>query len=143
MLLRIVMRRGQRIWLRQGSGLPGPMVAAILQQEAHVHAMDGDERMCHRALDRAHLLAAAEDDPGDASAGHGSFCTPAYLEMQRGVCWLTLDRPGKAVAALEAAIRSLPPVYRRDRGVGLSRQAAAFAALGEPGEAAAVAKKAL
>lgn len=128
---------------REAGGFSGPMMAAILQQEAHAHALDGAEKDCGHTLDQAHALAAAPDDPGDASNGHGSFCTPAYLEMQRGVCWLTLDRPGKAVAALEAAIRSLPPVYRRDRGVGLSRQAAAFAALGEPGEAAAVAKKAL
>lgn len=128
---------------RQGSGLPGPMVAAILQQEAHVHAMDGDERMCHRALDRAHLLAAAEDDPGDASAGHGSFCTPAYLEMQRGGCWLMLGRPRQALAALNAGLGALPTAYRRDRGVGVSWLAAALAASGEHAEAATVAMEAL
>jgi hypothetical protein len=94
---------------RGAGGAPGPMLAAILQQEAHAHAMDGDELACHRALDQAHRTAAAEDDPGDASAGHGSFCTPAYLEMQRGACWLTLGRPALAVTALETAARSLPP----------------------------------
>jgi tetratricopeptide (TPR) repeat protein len=128
---------------RQGCELPSLMVAAILQQQAHVYAMDGDERRCHMALDRAHLLAAAADDPGDASAGHGSFCTPAYLEMQRGGCWLRLGRPGRALAALEAALGSLPPAYRRDRGVGLSWQAAALGAEGEHAEAARVAMEAL
>jgi tetratricopeptide (TPR) repeat protein len=128
---------------RQYGGLPGLMVAAILQQQAHVCAMDGNERGCHRALDRAHLLAAAADDPGDASAGHGSFCTPAYLEMQRGGCWLALGRPERALTALDQALVSLPPAYRRDRGVGLSWQAAALAAAGEHAEAARVAMQAL
>lgn len=128
---------------REARALPGPMMAAILQQEAHAHALDGAEKDCHLALDRAHALAAEPDDPGDASNGHGSFCTPAYLEMQRGICWLALEQPAKAVTALEAATGSLPPVYRRDRGVGLSQQAAAFVALGEPAEAAVAAAKAL
>lgn len=128
---------------REGSGLPGPMLAAILQQEAHAYALDGQESECHRALDRAHLLAAAADDPGDASAGHGSFCTPAYLEMQRGACWLTLGQPLRALTVLEVALRSLPPAYRRDRGLALGYQAAAFAAGDEPAEAATSAMQAL
>jgi transcriptional regulator with XRE-family HTH domain len=128
---------------REARGLPGPMMAAILQQEAHAHALDGAEKDCHQTLDHAHALAAEPTDPGDASNGHGSFCTPAYLEMQRGICWLALARPGKAVAALETATRSLPAVYRRDRGVALSQQAAAFVAMGEPAEAAVAAAEAL
>jgi tetratricopeptide (TPR) repeat protein len=128
---------------REAGTVAGPMLAAILQQEAHAYALDGDELACHKALDQAHRSAAADDDPGDASAGHGSFCTPAYLEMQRGACWLTLGRPASAVTALETAVRSLPPAYRRDRGAALSYQAAAYASLGEPAEAARVAMGAL
>ena len=128
---------------REGKDLPGPMLAAILQQEAHAHALDGDEAACQAALDQAHGQAASPDDPGDASNGHGSFCTPAYVEMQRGRCWLLLGQPAKARAALDSAIRSLPPVYRRDRGVALSALATAFAAIGEPGEAATAAMQAL
>ena len=56
--------------------------------------------------------------------------------MQRGRCWLRLGQPAKARTALEGAIWSLPAVYRRDRGVALSALATAFAAIGEPGEAA-------
>ena len=128
---------------REGEDLPGPMLAAIFQQEAHAHALDGDEAACQAALDQAQERAASPDDPGDASNGHGSFCTPAYVEMQRGRCWLRLGRPAKARAALDSAIRSMPPVYRRDRGVALSALATAFAAIGEPGEAAAAAMQAL
>lgn len=128
---------------RDAGGGSGPMLAAILQQEAHGYAMDRAEIACHSTLDRAHALAAAPDDPGDASKGHGSFCTPAYLEMQRGACWLTLGQPARAITALETAVRSLPPAYRRDRGIAFSRQAAAFAAAGEPAEAATAAMHAL
>jgi tetratricopeptide (TPR) repeat protein len=128
---------------REGDDLPGPMLAAILQQEAHAHALDGDEAACQAALDQAQQQAASPDDPGDASNGHGSFCTPAYVEMQRGRCWLRLGQPAKARPALDSAIRSLPAVYRRDRGVALSALATAFAAIGEPGQAAAAAMQAL
>jgi len=126
-----------------GGAATGPMLASILQQEAQGHALDGSEVACHNCLDQAHGLAAAPDDPGDASNGHGSFCTAAYLEMQRGACWLILGRPAKAMGALETAIRSLPPAYRRDRGVAFSHQAAALAAAGEPAEAATAAMQAL
>jgi transcriptional regulator with XRE-family HTH domain len=128
---------------REARGATGPVMAAILQQEAHAYALDGAEKLCHQALDQAHALAAEPNDPGDASNGHGSFCTPAYLEMQRGMCWLTLARPARAIAVLGAAVGSLPPAYRRDRGVALSQQAAALAALGEHAEAALMATQAL
>jgi tetratricopeptide (TPR) repeat protein len=128
---------------REGGDLPAPMLAAIFQQEAHAHALDGAEASCLAALDQARELAASPDDPGDASSGHGSFCTAAYLDMQRGRCWLRLGRPAQARDALDSAVRALPAVYRRDRGVALSALAAALAALREPDEAAAVAVQAL
>jgi hypothetical protein len=63
--------------------------------------------------------------------------------MQRGACWLTLGQPIRALTVLDVALQSLPPAYRRDRGVALGHQAAAFAAGGEPAEAAASAMQAL
>ena len=128
---------------REGGDLPDPMLAVILQQEAHAHALDRAEAACLAALDQAYERAASPDDPGDASGGHGSFCTPAYVEMQRGRCWLRLGRPANAAAALENAIQALPPVYRRDRGVALSALGAACAAIGEPVQAATAAAQAL
>jgi tetratricopeptide (TPR) repeat protein len=128
---------------REGGDLPGRMLAAILQQEAHAHALDGDEAACQAALDQAHERSASPDDPGDASNGHGSFCTAAYVEMQRGRCWLRLGNPARARTALDHAVRSLPAVYRRDRGVALSALATAFAAMGEHVEAADTATRAL
>jgi tetratricopeptide (TPR) repeat protein len=127
---------------REAGELTRPMLAAILQQEAHARALEQNEVACHASLDRA-LELAAPDDLGDASGGHGSFCTPAYLEMQRGTCWLRLGYPSRAVSAYETAIRSLPPAYRRDCGVALSGKAAALAAANDPDQAALTARQAL
>lgn len=127
---------------REAGGLPGPMLAAILQQEAHARALEGDEAACHASLDRAFEVAVA-DSAGDASGGHGSFVSPAYLQMQRGACWLRLGYPSRAVCAYEAAAGSLPAAYRRDLGAALSGKAAAHVAAGEPEEAALAAWQAL
>jgi tetratricopeptide (TPR) repeat protein len=118
------------------------MQAAILQQEAHARALERDEAARHTIIDRDFEVA-IPDSLGDASGGHGSFCTPAYLDMQRGACWLRLGYPSRAVSVYEAAVSSLPPAYRRDLGVALSGKAAAHAAVGEPGQAADTARQAL
>jgi transcriptional regulator with XRE-family HTH domain len=124
------------------SAVPGPMLAAILQQEAHGHALDRSTAACEQALGLARENA-ANGDPGDASGGHGSFCTAAYLDMQAGRCWLVLGQPAKALAPLSAAVDTLPAVYRRDRGIALSGLAAAFAANGETEHGAKAALDAL
>jgi hypothetical protein len=134
------------IGLAQAAGrdhdrLSAPMRAAIIQQEAHGRALDGDEAATQRTLDEAHQWAAT-DTSGDARGGHGSFCTASYLELQRAACWLTLKRPGRAIQLYEATIPELPSVYRRDRGVALGRLAAAYSAAGEPERAAEVASEA-
>jgi tetratricopeptide (TPR) repeat protein len=127
---------------RAAGEVPGPMLAALLQQAAHAHAMDGDEPACHASLDQA-FAAAADDSAGDAAGGHGSFCSAGYLQMQRGACWLRLGYPQRAVGAYEAAASSLPAAYRRDLGAALGGLAAARAAAGEPEQAAFAALQAL
>ncbi|MEV0351521.1 hypothetical protein AB0H88_37595 [Nonomuraea sp. NPDC050680] len=128
--------------LRQ-TDLPAPMQAAIIQQQAQGHALDGEERPCQRKLDQAHTLASSVHDDGDARGGHGSFCTPAYVEIQRAGCWLELKQPARAVATYESALPDLPAVYRRDRGMALAGMAAAYAGQGEPEYAATTAGEAL
>ncbi|MEV6865749.1 hypothetical protein AB0M44_32730 [Streptosporangium subroseum] len=128
---------------RKADLLPVPMRAAILQQEAHGHALDGKEGTCHTMLDEAQVCAMSISDDGDARGGHGSFCSVAYIEIQRARCWLRLKQPSRAVATYEAALPMLPPVYRRDRGMALAGMAAAYTATGEPEQAAAVAGEAL
>jgi hypothetical protein len=127
---------------RAGSDLPTPMRAAISQQEAVGLALDGDEAAAHRKLDEAHMWAAT-DAAGDARAGHGSFCTASYIEVQRAGCWLTLGKPERAIQLYETTLPGVPDVYRRDRGVALGGLASAYAAHGQPEAAARTATEAL
>ncbi|MEV5302934.1 helix-turn-helix transcriptional regulator [Amycolatopsis methanolica] len=127
---------------RDEAALTGPMRAALAQQEAHGYALDGDARSALRKLDDA-LIWAATDNDGDARAGHGSFCTESYLELQRASCWLTLKQPKQAVEVFDRTLPTLPAVYRRDRGVALGRFAAAYVAVDEVEQAASVAREAL
>lgn len=127
---------------RDGNQLPAPMRAAILQQEAQGHALDGEELASQRLLDRAHIWAAT-DDAGDARRGHGSFCIPSYLEIQRAKCWQMIGKPKRAVSFYESALIDLPAVYQRDRGTALGGLAKAYAAAAEPEKAATVAMQAL
>jgi tetratricopeptide (TPR) repeat protein len=118
------------------------MRAAIVQQEGHGYALSGEENLSHRALDTAHQWAAL-DKAGDARGGHGSFCGEIYLELQRAHCWASLGKPQRAVHVYEATLPSLPPVYRRDRGVACSRLARAYVDVGEPEAAAQAGQEAL
>lgn len=127
---------------RDGDRLPNPMRAAILQQEAHGYALAGEEVISHRSLDIAHQWAAL-DNAGEAREGHGSFCSETYLELQRAHCWIELGKPHRAVQAYESTLPSLPPVYRRDRGVAYSRLAQAYVDAEQPDAAAQVARDAL
>jgi hypothetical protein len=76
--------------------LGSPMRAAIRVQQAYGHALDGDERASLQMLDQAHAWA-AEDTSGDARGGHGSYCTPSYIELQHAGCRLALGQPRTAI----------------------------------------------
>lgn len=123
--------------------LTAPMRAAALQQEAHGYALDGDEITCHKRLDSAHEFAASRQTKGDARSGHGDFCTPSYIEIQRANCWLSLDRPDRAAPVFEQALTELPDAYQRDRGLTQARLAMAYAGIREYDEAAEHAASAL
>jgi tetratricopeptide (TPR) repeat protein len=127
---------------RSGEALLPPMRAAIAQQEAVGHSMDGDERSAQRKLDEARQWAATDID-GDARNGHGSFCTASYIEVQRAGCWLTLGKPKRAIELYESTVPQVPTVYRRDRGMALGRLARAYSVVGEPEQAARAATDAL
>lgn len=127
---------------REAVGSGTPMRAAILQQQAHGHALAGDENLMHHTLDAAHKCAASETS-GDARQGHGSFCTPPYLELKRAQYFVVLGKPATAVDLFESVIPALPPIYRRDRGVAFSRLAQAHVAMNHPDQAAVYGRKAL
>ncbi|MFE5859729.1 hypothetical protein [Streptomyces virginiae] len=113
------------------SSLTPQMRAAALQQEAHGHALAGQEVACHQLMDQADACAARPETAGDGRSGHGDFATPAYLDGQRANCWLLLGRPERAAPALASALAALPQVYRRDRGLLHARLATAHARTGE------------
>jgi hypothetical protein len=118
------------------------MRAAVRVQEACAIASTGEDSDALRLLDAAHNWAAT-GDRGDARAGHGSFCTPGYIEVHRAVCLRLSGRPADAIAVYEQAIPTIPTVYRRDRAAALTGKAAAHLAAREPELAAVTAHQAL
>jgi tetratricopeptide (TPR) repeat protein/transcriptional regulator with XRE-family HTH domain len=127
---------------RNEEKLATPTRAAIRVQEAYGHALDGDEQASQRLLDEAHTWAAG-DTVGDAHEGHGSYCTPDHIEIQRASCWLATGKPKKAIRLYEDALRTLPAVYQRNRAAALSRLAMAYLADGQLEQAASTAHAAL
>ena len=127
---------------RNEDQLVTPMRAAIRVQEAYGYALDGDDQAAQGLLDQAHTWAAG-DTEGDARGGHGSYCTPSYIEIQRASCWLTTGKPKKAIALFEEGLRALPVVYQRNRAAALSRLAVAYVADGQFEQAASSAHAAL
>ncbi|MFD9062904.1 hypothetical protein ACFVZ3_15470 [Kitasatospora purpeofusca] len=117
--------------------------ALAAQQEAQGHALMGNPRFAQAKFDEAHEVAASPDDSHADDALDLAYCTPTYIEMQRANCLIELGDPHRAVGMFEAELRVLPPIYRNDQGVYLSRLARAYAVSGEPEQAAAAADRAL
>ncbi|MFH8383567.1 tetratricopeptide repeat protein [Kitasatospora sp. NPDC018058] len=116
--------------------------ALAAQQEAQGHALMGNPRFAQAKFDEAHELAAEPDDSHADDALDLAYCTPTYIEMQRANCLIELGDPRTAVDMFEAELQILPPIYRNDQGVYLSRLARAYAVSGEPEQAAAAADRA-
>jgi len=127
---------------RNEEKLATPTRAAIRVQEAYGHALDDNDRAAQRLLDEAHTWAAG-DTVGDARDGHGSYCTPGYIEIQRGHCWLAIGQAKKAISVYENSLRTMPPVYQRNRAATLTRLAVAYAEYSQPEQAANTAHVAL
>jgi transcriptional regulator with XRE-family HTH domain len=112
--------------------------AIAMLQEAHGHALAGEERIALDRLDIALELAerAVHDE------GPGRYLSPGYVELQRSTCWLALGWPEQAIPLLERELADLPAIHRRDRGVYTARLARAYAMAGEREQAATVAREA-
>ncbi|WP_189213463.1 helix-turn-helix domain-containing protein [Actinokineospora fastidiosa] len=111
--------------------------ALALRQQAHVHARRRDAGSCERALAVAFDLAERAPEPSGAL---GSYCTPAYLQMEAADCWIELGRPEVAIGALRGSLARWEPQYRRDLGVCLARLSLAHAAGSQPEHAVEVAR---
>lgn len=107
-----------------------PNLAAVsLRAAAVAYSLSGESTACARALgDAQELLQAADPAKGDDLA---PYCTPAYLAMEAGGCWLALSQPRKAIASLETGIERWPAGQGRDRSLALSRLASAYAEVGD------------
>lgn len=107
------------------------MRALSARQEAHAHAMFGDQDACVRSLDRAFELAAEPAEERDIAR----YGTPNYIEMEAAHCWVELGKPDKALDILQQGLIEWKPDFRRDLGMGLARFAIAHARTGAPDDA--------
>jgi len=118
------------------------VLASVAQQEAHGHALAGDERAAMVALARAYDMV-ADAAPPDDRIGLAAHCDVGYLHAQRGSCMVRLGRPRAAVGAFDEALSCWPSDYRRERGLYLARKSRALLSAGEPCEAAVTGSEAL
>ena len=101
----------------------GPRSRALgLRQLALALAAIGDEAACEVAIGSA--ITEAGQAPREDEA-HVSYCTPSYILMESGRCWLLLRRPRRATPILDAALADWPNPFLRDRGLALARLARA------------------
>ncbi|MFI0941227.1 helix-turn-helix transcriptional regulator [Streptomyces sp. NPDC021020] len=108
---------------------------------AHGHALNGDRTACDRAYGTA--LDLVSDLRDDSVRKRGSWLAPAYVQAQRAHSLSALGDHRAAADGFAAAIGTLPPAFRRDRGVYLARAAVAQARSGEPELAATTGSQAL
>lgn len=97
---------------------------------AHGHALNGDRTACARAYDTA--LSLVSDLREDTPRRRGSWLGSSYVLAQRAHSMSALGDHKAAADGFTQAIGSLPPAFRRDRGVYLARAAVAQARAGEP-----------
>ncbi|GAA4687927.1 helix-turn-helix domain-containing protein [Promicromonospora umidemergens] len=128
---------------RAAAEVPGELTsrmrALAARQEAHAHALLGDQDACAHALDRAFELATAPTQDTDIAR----YCTPSYIEMEAAHCWVELEKPERALGALQQGLAEWRPEFRRDLGLGLARFAVAHARTGEPDDALDIAMEAV
>lgn len=117
--------------------------ALAVQQEAAAYALQQNPKAALARFDEAHALASEVTDHSTDSTLDTTYCTPAYIEIQRASCWIDLGEPMRAVQLFEDKLGTLPQVFRNDRGVYLARLARAYVAAKEIDQGAQAASKAL
>ncbi|MBT2510053.1 hypothetical protein J7I98_30200 [Streptomyces sp. ISL-98] len=117
--------------------------ALAAQQEATGYALQRNLKAAIAKFDEARELASQPTANDPVSTLDTSYCTPAYIEIQRANCWIDLGDPLRAIQIFEGEIAALPQIYRNDRGVYLARLARAYSKAGEPEQGAEAGTKAL
>ncbi|MER5971662.1 helix-turn-helix domain-containing protein [Streptomyces sp. NPDC002055] len=127
--------------LRVRGDVPARIRASAHLQQAHGHALAGDDTGASRAIEFAYgLVGKGREAETDQLGG---YCVPAYVDAQGAACQLRLGKPAKAVASYQRALRDWPDNYQRERGLHLARLASAHAADRAPDAACSVALEAL
>lgn len=67
--------------------------AVLLRQKANAYAGLGETKHCASAIDEAFNVAEANTGEGNELA---DYCTPAYVAMEAGTCWLDLGDTDRA-----------------------------------------------
>ncbi|RJQ80446.1 XRE family transcriptional regulator [Pseudonocardiaceae bacterium YIM PH 21723] len=98
-------------------------------REAQGHALAGDYDSCRRALDRAAVLLAAGEQPGELALGQSSVTD--LTSMVTGWCLHDLGRPGEAAEILDDQVSRIPADSLRAHARFGTRQALAHASAGE------------
>ena len=125
--------------LRKDPAIQGTMKAVILRQQAHASAALGDAHGCASAIDQAFETLTLPDEVPTLAR----YCTPQYVAMEGGTCWLTLNRADRALATFTQVPDAWPDDARRDHGLSLARLAVAYAGAGELEEACRIGQQAL
>ncbi|MEV5711887.1 hypothetical protein [Actinoallomurus sp. NPDC052274] len=117
--------------------------AAAAAYAAYAHALAGEPS--YDAVIRIHDEARATlaDLDTTRESPWAVWMNDAYLSVERARCLSLLGRHNDAAAIFQEAIKGVPQVFRRDRGVYLAREALAHANAGEPDQAAKVGTAAL
>jgi transcriptional regulator with XRE-family HTH domain len=116
--------------------IPTDVRAVILRQKANAHALLGEAEECNGAIQTA-LDVLTEADRSHAQ--WAPYCTPEYVAMEAGNCWVLLGEHDRAVTSLVLAKDADRVTSKRDRGLALARAAYAFALADDHGAACATA----
>ncbi len=126
--------------LNQGQLLTPRLRAVALRQRANAHALLAQAADFARDTDDA--LVQALDGVSQEEVDHAPYCTPSYVEMEAGACWLKLGAAPAAIPVFEdSRAQWTAPDQVRDLALCLARLATAYAKIGEPESACAVAKE--
>jgi tetratricopeptide (TPR) repeat protein len=118
--------------------------AVALRQQALAHALQGELAACARTLDLAVEQAEEALRPNAGHEDAATYCTPAYIASEAGLCWLRLGQPARAVASLQHSLRSWPSgTNGRDRDLALARLALAHTCARDIEQACAVTTQAV
>jgi tetratricopeptide (TPR) repeat protein len=103
----------------------------LFQRGAWTYAVAGDAQRTARALAHASDALAVESPAGSAPDWASWAHNQTELEIMAGRCWAALQRPIRAIPALEAAMSRYNDSHARDKALYLSWLADSYLDAGE------------